>query len=302
MLRSLNQKGTNGDGLLGSPFWGVLASEMPTGGSQPGLLDNDVLAGDAADTRYRLRITSQPSAGVLFVQENGAFSFEGAPDGTYSAGQMVEKHDPATNTGSSDTGTIELVIGAASTQVSADLVLSYGVDAYVSADLEMTWSVTSAAATTQVSSDLVIAYSTLARVSSDLVLSWQLTETSGMSFTPSPSRTLTVSPTSKALTGGSWWNLSNPAKPRGAKDPQATLDITLNWAPWLADIGNPPIAKFTATIFGVTQVGAYAEGALTTMVFSGGTSGEATITFEIETATTPPLKDERTVYIDLVNQ
>ncbi len=123
-----------------------------------------------------------------------------------------------------------------------------------------------------------------------------------MSFTPSPSRTLTVSPTSKALTGGPWWNLAIPSKPRGAKDPQATLDVTLNWGPWLADIGNPAIAKFTATIFGVTKVGAYAEGALTTMVFSGGTGAEATITFEIETATTPPLKDERTVYIDLVNQ
>lgn len=123
-----------------------------------------------------------------------------------------------------------------------------------------------------------------------------------MSFTPSPSRTLTVSPTSKALTGGLWWNLTTPSKPRGTKDPQATLDVTLNWGPWLADIGNPSIAKFTATIFGVTKVGAYAEGALTTMVFSGGTAAEATITFEIETATTPPLKDERTVYIDLVNQ
>ncbi|MEH6436694.1 sialate O-acetylesterase [Massilia sp. DD77] len=123
-----------------------------------------------------------------------------------------------------------------------------------------------------------------------------------LSFTPSPARTLTVSPTSKALTGGPWWNLGNPAKPRGAKDPQATLDVTLNWGPWLADVGNPPIAKFTATIFGVMQVGAFAEGALTTMVFSGATAAEATITFEIETATTPPLKDERTVYIDLVNQ
>lgn len=172
MLRPLNQKGPSGEGILGSPRWGVLASEMPSGSASTGLLNNDVLAGDAAGTRYRLRITSQPSAGVLWVAENGAFSFTGAPDGNYSATQSVDKYDPTANTTTSDTGTIQLQIGAATTQVSSDLVISYGVNTYVSSDLEMTWSVSSAAATNQVSNDLVISYSTQAYVSSDLVLTW----------------------------------------------------------------------------------------------------------------------------------
>ncbi len=160
MLRAINRKGLNGEGILSSPHWGVLASELPTGFDQPGLLENDVLPDDAVDTRYRLRITSQPSAGVLFALENGAFSFTGAPDGSYTVGQQVDKWNPSTFAVTSDTGMIGFTIGAATTQVSVDLVIAYSVDGV--------------AETASVSSDLVISYGIHARVSSDLVLAWQV--------------------------------------------------------------------------------------------------------------------------------
>lgn len=123
-----------------------------------------------------------------------------------------------------------------------------------------------------------------------------------MSFTPSAARTLTVSPTSKDLTGGPFWNTSNRAKPRGPKDPQAVIDITLDWTPWLADIGNPPIALFTATVANLTPVGAYAEGSLTTAFIAEGSGTEGRVLFKIKTATTPAREEERTVYIDLGDQ
>lgn len=90
MLRNLN-KVANGARVLGIPYVGVLASEMPTGFDLPGLLNNDVDAGDPANTRYLVQIKTWPSAGTLQVDENGAFVFSGAADGTYTGTETVTK-------------------------------------------------------------------------------------------------------------------------------------------------------------------------------------------------------------------
>ena len=155
-----------------------------------------------------------------------------------------------------------------------------------------------------VSADYASAYAieALALVSTDYGISYSIMEELAMSFVPSAARTLTVSPTSKVFTGGAFWNLTAPTKPRGPKDPNSVIDISLDWGPWLNDIGNPPIAQFAATLVGVTNIGAYAEGSLTTVFVGGGIGSEGRVTFKITTATTPALTDERTVFLDLAEQ
>lgn len=108
MLRDLLAKNSDGSGILGDYRVGVLASELPSGFDLPGLLNNDVDVGDPAGTLYRVEIITWPSAGVLTVQENGAFSFTGAPDGTYTGATKVYKNSvPADGTYSFTIGTSE---------------------------------------------------------------------------------------------------------------------------------------------------------------------------------------------------
>jgi len=96
---------------MGTPYVGLLASELPSGFALPGMLANDVLAGDPAGCRYRQEITSWPSAGALSVGEDCAFSFTGAPDGVYTGTTKVYKN------GVPDVGSYSFTIGAASAQV-----------------------------------------------------------------------------------------------------------------------------------------------------------------------------------------
>jgi hypothetical protein len=105
MLRNLNQSRPRGR-VCGTPHSGVLAAavlETAGGLNGDGLLVNDVLVGDPADCEYAVEILTWPEAGDLFVWENGAFSFSGAPDGTYIGLQQVRKKgivdgDPTTYT------------------------------------------------------------------------------------------------------------------------------------------------------------------------------------------------------------
>ncbi|MEH6434290.1 phage fiber-tail adaptor protein [Massilia sp. DD77] len=279
MLRNLARPNTNGGGILGTHLVGVPASELPVGFPLPGLLNNDVAQGDPAGTLYRVEIIDWPSAGELHVEENGAFSFTDAPDGTYTGATKVYKNNLA------DDGAYEFVIGAAGlTQVSSDLVLTY-------------------ATLSQVSADLVVSYSTLSRVSSDLVLTWQLLGNSGMSFTPSKARTIVVGVGPKPFSAeGDFWNLTDQKKPRGTKDPNATIDITFDFAPWLADMGSPEIAGVVFILVGCQDAGQFAQGSKLTIFISGGTGQEIAITCRPTTATTPARTDDRTVYLTLGDQ
>jgi hypothetical protein len=111
MLRDLSITNSDGSGILGIPFVGVLASVLPSGFALPGLLNNDVAAGDPAGCLYRVEILSKPGAGMLTVDEYGAFGFTGAPDGTYTGSEKVYKFDPAVGLVSTDTTTYSFVIG-----------------------------------------------------------------------------------------------------------------------------------------------------------------------------------------------
>lgn len=71
--------------LVGNVGVGVLASTIPsTGGVGASFLYNDITLPADANKSIRALILTRPSAGTLFVYEDGSFTFSGAPDGTYS--------------------------------------------------------------------------------------------------------------------------------------------------------------------------------------------------------------------------
>ena len=111
MLRNLNVT-TGGRRILGVPTVGILAatiaSETASGSNGPGLLYDEASNPANAGKQLRIRITSLPGSGALFVYENGAFDFGGAANGTHVIGYDVDADDAFL---SSDTASI--VVGAA---------------------------------------------------------------------------------------------------------------------------------------------------------------------------------------------
>jgi hypothetical protein len=122
-------------------------------------------------------------------------------------------------------------------------------------------------------------------------------------FTPSSARTINVQATSPVFTGGKWWTLTDPKKPRGLKDPDATIDITFDWSVWLDDIGSVTISDVTFTLNGVSSVGSFSDGTKVTVFVAGGTPGSAaTVACRIKTLSSPSRTDERTIYIDIAEE
>ena len=70
--------------VVGGTGLGVTGAQILAGtaGPPPGLMFNDVDAGDEAK-EFRALIVTPPSAGTLFVREDGSFTLTGAPDGVY---------------------------------------------------------------------------------------------------------------------------------------------------------------------------------------------------------------------------
>lgn len=137
-----------------------------------------------------------------------------------------------------------------------------------------------------------------------------------MQFTPSAARTLmaTVSsstPFGAPATGGFWNLASNPKKPVGTKDPDATIDITLDWSPIFSDITDTILAGSGVIILSSPQVGTPAlidagstvVGTQQTVFLSGGsTAGDYPVTFRVSSASTPPRKFDRTIIIRIEDQ
>ena len=111
MLRNLNVT-SGGRRILGVPTVGTLAAtiaaETASGTSGPGLLYDEASNPANAGKQLRIRITSLPGSGTLFVYENGAFDFSGAANGTHTIGYNVDADDAFLR---SDTATI--IVGAA---------------------------------------------------------------------------------------------------------------------------------------------------------------------------------------------
>ena len=97
---------------------------------------------------------------------------------------------------------------------------------------------------------------------------------------------------------GDFWTLDDPAKPKGIKDPDATIDLPLDWSEWLADISDTHASHSIAVTGGlVVDSSSYAAGIITVWV-SGGTVG-ATATVRCRIVTTGGRTDDRTWYLKI---
>lgn len=123
------------------------------------------------------------------------------------------------------------------------------------------------------------------------------------SFIPSTSRQVRILPGRNAFAVGSHWTLG-AAGPVGSKDPQSSIDIPFDWTEWLADIGNPGLAKVEFLLGG----GLVSDGVVPntkggTVVVSGGSLQQTgTVTCRITTATQPSRIEDRTVVLQMKEQ
>lgn len=138
MLRNLNQSRATGR-VCGTPHSGVLASAIPTDGEYPALGLNDIAANDPAGCEYSVEILTWPAVGELRVDENTGFDYT-PPSAEYvgvvAGTQRVRKNGVAVYDED-----YSFTYTASSTSVSADLVASYGVQAFVSASLTASYAI-----------------------------------------------------------------------------------------------------------------------------------------------------------------
>ncbi len=91
------------------------------------------------------------------------------------------------------------------------------------------------------------------------------------------------------------------------KDPNATLDYTVDWSNWLADVGDSIAGQLVffpdGLPAGLTLVESYVAGGAVVAFISGGTLGGTWgATFRITTNSVPPRADERTIFLNIVDR
>ncbi|MEH3087718.1 MAG: hypothetical protein PGN26_14560 [Xylophilus ampelinus] len=102
-------------------------------------------------------------------------------------------------------------------------------------------------------------------------------------------------------------NPKNPGLPTGLKISGSQLDFPISWKPWLDDIEDT-IANHSVSISApagdatpVTPTKSAIDGQVVVIWLDGGTVGVVyAVTCQIVTASTPPRRDSRTVYIEVV--
>jgi hypothetical protein len=99
----------------------------------------------------------------------------------------------------------------------------------------------------------------------------------------------------------SFWNVSNPAKPKGVKDPDAVLDYPVDFSDWLADIGDTYASHSIIVSDGLTVDSSSESGGIITPILSGGVVGD-TETFTVRITTTGGRTDDRTFYLKIVER
>ena len=128
-----------------------------------------------------------------------------------------------------------------------------------------------------------------------------------MSYSASKARTINATTSSTAPFAApvvGFWALSNPKKPYGIKDPNATIDISVNWAAVLADIEDTinTAASSVEVGTGATNAGDQIIGGIQTVFVAGGLAGRTSVTFRIQTNSTPPRVFDRTVELQIEDQ
>lgn len=96
----------------------------------------------------------------------------------------------------------------------------------------------------------------------------------------------------------SFWDVTNPAKPKGVKDPNAVLDYPISFSAWLADISDTYASHTVTTTGGLVVDSSSQSAGVITPILSGGTIGEIA-TFKIRIVTTGGRTDDRTFYLSI---
>ena len=91
----------------------------------------------------------------------------------------------------------------------------------------------------------------------------------------------------------SFWNVSNAAKPKGVKDPDAVLDYPVDFSEWLADISDTYASHTILVSAGLTLDSSSESGGIITPILSGGVVG-TTETFTVRITTTGGRTYDRT--------
>lgn len=96
----------------------------------------------------------------------------------------------------------------------------------------------------------------------------------------------------------SFWDVTNPKKPKGIKDPDAVLDYPIDFSTWLADIGDAYASHTIAVTGGLVVDSSFESNGVITPVLSAGDPGE-TATFTIHIVTLGGREDDRTFYLKM---
>ena len=98
----------------------------------------------------------------------------------------------------------------------------------------------------------------------------------------------------------SFWNLDNPSKPKGVKDPDSVLDYPIDISAWLDDISDTYVSHEVLVDGGLIyneSISVYNNGVITVWL-SGGTAGE-TATFTLRITTLGGRIDDNTLYLKI---
>lgn len=99
---------------------------------------------------------------------------------------------------------------------------------------------------------------------------------------------------------GTFWNMSNPNKPKGIKDPNDVVDIPFDWRPWFLDADDQYASHQIITTGGLVLAATDNDaGVITAFVAGGGLNQLAALTCRVTTNSTPPRIVDRTVFLKI---
>ena len=95
-----------------------------------------------------------------------------------------------------------------------------------------------------------------------------------------------------------FWDTTNPEKPRGIKDPDAVLDFPISFADWLTDISDLHASHTVEATGGLVVDSSTHSAGVITVWLSGG-EVDALATFTVRVVTEGGRTDDRTFYLKI---
>lgn len=99
----------------------------------------------------------------------------------------------------------------------------------------------------------------------------------------------------------SFWDITNPLKPKGIKDPNAVLDFPISFVDWLADVSDAYLSHSVITSGSIVCDSSTQTAGVITPIISGGVVGEP-CSFTIRIVTVGGRTDDRTFYLKIVER